>query len=284
MGIRFYCPACDKKINVKEHQAGLRGICPKCGAGVNIPRQSEPKRKGPSHEARQKALIPGIAPGAAGEQTLAVVLPKLGRLLAVTATPPPDPLAEFPHYQWYVVPQGSTEPFGPADATLLQQWMHEGRIGARSLVWRQDWPEWRKAGGVWSQLLLVEADPATTHVERRATAAAPRFPTLSVPTMPSAPAGSQIPARRAWSSPPPAAAVPASQAAGFGEPHGELYYPRRSNGMYLTAVVLLTLAVVVLSYVTWIVIDKVRNRTPTTPDAGEASERTTYRSPEFFHS
>ena len=39
MGIRFYCPN-GHKLNVKEFQAGRRGICPFCGAKIQIPTQS----------------------------------------------------------------------------------------------------------------------------------------------------------------------------------------------------------------------------------------------------
>jgi hypothetical protein len=262
MGIRFYCPACDKKINVKEHQAGLRGFCPKCGARVDIPRQSQPKRTGPPRSSLQTPLAPTEAPGAAGEQTLAVVLPKLGRLVAVTATPPTDPLAESPHFQWYVVPQGATEPFGPADAALLQQWIGEGRVGARSLVWRQDWPAWRKAGGVWSQLVLAEADAAPSQVELRAAAATPRFQSPNVPSMPAPPAASLFPQRNAWSASPPSPAVAPQPPVGFDGSGGELYYPRRSNGLYLVAVLLLTAAVVALGFVMFRVIDEQRQAPP----------------------
>jgi hypothetical protein len=39
MGIRFYCPN-GHKLNVKEFQAGRRGICPFCGTRILIPTQS----------------------------------------------------------------------------------------------------------------------------------------------------------------------------------------------------------------------------------------------------
>src|SRR3972149_2628167 len=39
MGIRFYCPN-GHKLNVKEFQAGRRGICPYCGAKFPIPTRS----------------------------------------------------------------------------------------------------------------------------------------------------------------------------------------------------------------------------------------------------
>ncbi|MDO4575065.1 MAG: DUF4339 domain-containing protein [Planctomycetia bacterium] len=39
MGIRFYCPN-GHKLNVKEFQAGQRGMCPRCGASMTIPLES----------------------------------------------------------------------------------------------------------------------------------------------------------------------------------------------------------------------------------------------------
>ena len=37
MGIRFLCPKCEKKLNVKVSQAGKRGICPRCKSRFRIP-------------------------------------------------------------------------------------------------------------------------------------------------------------------------------------------------------------------------------------------------------
>jgi hypothetical protein len=41
MGIRFYCPNCDHKLNVKSFLAGKRGVCPQCGGGLDIPLESQ---------------------------------------------------------------------------------------------------------------------------------------------------------------------------------------------------------------------------------------------------
>jgi hypothetical protein len=41
MGIRFFCQACDKRLNVKGFLAGKRGVCPHCGAKVDIPWESQ---------------------------------------------------------------------------------------------------------------------------------------------------------------------------------------------------------------------------------------------------
>jgi hypothetical protein len=268
MGIRFLCPACEKKIHVKDHQAGLRGFCPKCGARVDIPLHStleSKKRKGTD---LGKMRRPGVPPGAAGDQTLLSLLPPSGRLLSTTATPPVDPLGEFPNYQWYVVPQGATEPFGPADGRLIGQWMQEGRIAARSMVWRQDWPEWRKAGNVWSQLILTEPEPVS-HAEKRYLGAQPQFGTNLAPKS-SAPIPLSPGADRAGAAPrsPEAVFPPARSDA----PEEELYYPHRSTGAYVAWVVLLVTAVVGLGFVMFKVIDGLQHREPAPQEQPEAPE------------
>jgi len=47
MGIRFFCPK-GHKLNVKDFQAGRKGICPYCGARIQIPTESTrpPSKKG----------------------------------------------------------------------------------------------------------------------------------------------------------------------------------------------------------------------------------------------
>jgi hypothetical protein len=58
MGIRFYCPN-GHKLNVKEFQAGRRGICPYCGVSVQIPLEStRPSSKELRGEAGNEAMGP----------------------------------------------------------------------------------------------------------------------------------------------------------------------------------------------------------------------------------
>ncbi len=40
MGIRFICPECDNRLNVKSFLAGKKGFCPKCNARIEIPSES----------------------------------------------------------------------------------------------------------------------------------------------------------------------------------------------------------------------------------------------------
>jgi len=62
MGIRFYCPN-GHKLNVKEFQAGRKGICPFCGARIQIPMQSTR----PSVKGRQGGAARGGQDAKAGD-------------------------------------------------------------------------------------------------------------------------------------------------------------------------------------------------------------------------
>ena len=53
MGIRFFCPN-GHKLNVKEFQAGRRGICPFCGAKIQIPTHST-RPSSRSSQSRQRS-------------------------------------------------------------------------------------------------------------------------------------------------------------------------------------------------------------------------------------
>ncbi len=41
MGIRFLCPTCGHRLNVKTFLAGKRGVCPQCNHGLDIPWESQ---------------------------------------------------------------------------------------------------------------------------------------------------------------------------------------------------------------------------------------------------
>lgn len=199
MGIRFLCPSCRNKVHVKDRLAGLRGFCPTCGAKVDIPFHST--LPGKSNGARNAgaepngiAAAPRTAPSSGAldsavnrEMSISTILPRVGRLVAVHVNQPADPLAGAAGAVWYVVPPEGTEPFGPADSATLNLWLQQGRIVSRSLVWRQDWPEWRKAGTVWSQLALNDVDPQAQRQAERirgagAQHAGPQFTSPRVPS------------------------------------------------------------------------------------------------------
>jgi len=58
MGIRFYCPN-GHKLNVKDYQAGQKGICPHCGVKIQIPFYST---RPSSHEKETHLEDVGAAP------------------------------------------------------------------------------------------------------------------------------------------------------------------------------------------------------------------------------
>jgi hypothetical protein len=263
MGIRFLCPACQKRINVKEHQAGKRGFCPKCGAPVQIPLTSQipanPHRDDdssnrlasaaqgsqPQNVPPQTAAIPGgqHAPSAASPQAVtsqqAGGVP-VGRIVAV-AGPIVDPLVEVPGAVWYVSSEGHSQPFGPADSATMGQWLHEGRVGPASLVWRQDWPEWRKAATVWPQLAgpTVQSSPHMQAPPMPPAPSPPLSPTTGMSTAPHVSGASKPPA-------------PVSSAA----PSPGIYYQRRASNSYAITVVVLVLLVLVLAAVMYWVLTR----------------------------
>jgi hypothetical protein len=71
MGIRFFCPN-GHKLNVKEFQAGRRGICPFCGAKILIPTHST---RPASRRAKKKGAEPEEGEAPSGEEFEAVESP-----------------------------------------------------------------------------------------------------------------------------------------------------------------------------------------------------------------
>jgi hypothetical protein len=143
MGIRFYCPN-GHKLNVKDFQAGQKGICPFCGVKMQIPLESTR----PSSKSN---------PSEGDEDTEGLVVEPVEK--KTPPAPPPvkpkaasgDPLATAGDVAWYVRPSSGGQ-FGPANSDLMRSWLAEGRISADSLVWRAGWRDWQEAGRVFPQL------------------------------------------------------------------------------------------------------------------------------------
>jgi hypothetical protein len=84
---------------------------------------------------------------------------------------PVDPIDELPNAVWYVRPPAGGQ-YGPAKGEVFRKWMGEGRVTAESLVWREDWADWRSAGKVFSSLgasaaPAVEPTPVVSESPRR---------------------------------------------------------------------------------------------------------------------
>ena len=186
MGIRFACGQCGYVLNVKQHQAGKRGICPKCQARVDIPLEggveSPSSLRNPAPEMQITASTAAATTPTGGSvlaqspatthATAAVHEPAPQRPIpsATPASAPrlvapqlADPIAEAPNLRWYVLPPGAKDPYGPAVGDLFKSWIAEGRVSGDSMVWREDWgTDWKKAGDVLPQLQAIGAPKAAS--------------------------------------------------------------------------------------------------------------------------
>ena len=234
MGIRFHCPNCDKRLNVKAFLAGKRGICPYCDTGLDIPLESE-ETNGTATTTTKSVEVRTVArqgeadqespPAAASSTTLADT--------AVADAGPqqdqPDPIDEAPDAVWYVRPPSGGQ-FGPAKGDVMRKWLAEGRVSPEALVWREGWTDW------------LAAEPVFPCLQSRP---APPPPTSSSSTPPPAP-GKPAPK-------PTAVATPAAARTVAADPHldakveskpasaSKAYAKRRSNLPALIAVVALVI-------------------------------------------
>ncbi len=98
MGIRFYCPN-GHKLNVKDHQAGQKGICPHCGVKIQIPWHST---RPSSHEA-ETHMEGGIAEAPAPTTAMGP-LPTVVEPMAPTVTAAAMPTVAIPQQPMAAVP------------------------------------------------------------------------------------------------------------------------------------------------------------------------------------
>jgi len=182
MGIRFYCPN-GHKLNVKDFQAGRKGICPFCGTKMQIPlestRSSSRRRRSQGAESVSRAAS-GATVAEMGSPTVAATAPRPDQYPTTTddadssaaaEADSADPLAEAGDAVWYVRPTTGGQ-FGPANAHVMRTWLAEGRIAAETLVWREGWRDWQEADGVFPQLSpaptvpgleTILPEPVSTH-------------------------------------------------------------------------------------------------------------------------
>lgn len=184
MGVRFACPACKHRLNVKSELAGRRGRCPECGARFRVPVTDQDvaapletsdsgssgtvieNRTGAPGGKEKTGTEPGAAASAAPPET-GPPSPAAQGAARRGDVPPPDPFRAAPDASWYVRPQTGGQ-YGPADTKTMRQWLAEHRIGPHSLVWRDGWPAWRPAAEVFAELAQTEpqatAPTAVPHV------------------------------------------------------------------------------------------------------------------------
>lgn len=178
MGIRFFCPHCDRRLHVKDYFAGKKGICPHCDEKIIIPRESTIAKQDASGamDLEESPLeLPGeldseVVSASRSESVAGVenqsAMPTANRVEASgkplettqTATGTPDvssdeldPISAGPHLIWYVRPPSGGQ-YGPAEGDVMRQWVQEGRVTADSLVWQEGWDEWRSAVEIFPQI------------------------------------------------------------------------------------------------------------------------------------
>ncbi|MCC7084982.1 MAG: DUF4339 domain-containing protein [Pirellulales bacterium] len=192
MGIKFRCPN-GHKMNVKSFLAGKKGICPKCGVGVEVPLASEGEALLSSSPAAaskvassateaisaEDAEVPslGAIVGAEIENAISAVEVgnSNGKVAGRSTATMPSVIAQEPLAIWYACTQLGDR-YGPVSGEVLNEWLGQGRVAAGSLVWREGWPEWRKASVVFPNLnpatALADLFPGST----------PTAPVVTTPT------------------------------------------------------------------------------------------------------
>lgn len=257
MGIKFACPHCGTALNVKNELAGKRGRCPQCQQKIEIPKEDSPSSGAVDVAAAQTAGAATTGPAVA-EAAPAGDAVSQSAATSVSAPAASDAISEAPKLQWYVMPPGAASQYGPAVGEEFRNWIKEGRVTADTLVWRQDWPEWKLAGAVFPELQAQAAGQAPVAV------AAPTG--YAIPTAAGALPTASGPLPMGVAAYPAAgdAAVPWNPAAGGFPPVGgapttsvrRTQYRKRSNTGPMIVIGVLVLAMIPLSYFVWKVVSQ----------------------------
>ncbi len=101
MGIRFYCPN-GHKLNVKDYQAGQKGLCPHCGVKIQIPYHST---RPSSHEAEMQIQGVEAEPGVPTVST--APLPTVVEPASPTLPAAPAPTVAMPQQPIVAIPVAS---------------------------------------------------------------------------------------------------------------------------------------------------------------------------------
>jgi hypothetical protein len=143
MGIRFFCPN-GHKLNVKEFQAGRKGICPFCGAKIQIPTEST---RPSSRDEPQPPGQPGSAPAAnrpsgetsdddspSGAVSMAVSAPA-SQAAPPAAAPGPAPIVSAPLGPGPAFSSGPAESAPPVGNAAAPPPMTDPFTEAGEVVW-----------------------------------------------------------------------------------------------------------------------------------------------------
>lgn len=239
MGIRFHCPNCDKKLNVKAFLAGKRGICPYCDSGLDIPLESEiPNGKAATTQSVEVRTVARQAEGSSepsiNHSSLADTA--VADEIVADRRESVDPIEEAPDAVWYVRPPSGGQ-FGPAKGDVMRKWLAEGRVSPEALVWREGWEDWLTAAPVFPSLQASSSSssappPPPAASETPEPAAAPK--PVASPTAVATPAPRTV------------AADPELGAATETKSTSQAYAKRRSNLPALIAVVALVIVSIML--------------------------------------
>jgi len=298
MGIKFNCPACGRPLNVKSELAGKRGRCPKCQAKIDIPAEGAdsdtaaatgltggagagpPGAAAPAASSAAAPSGPGVSSPVGGEDRGRaagfVAVEEQTKTWTGPPAPAADPISEAPTLQWYAMPPGATNQYGPVTGEEFRVWLKEGRVPADALVWRQDWPDWKRAAAVFPQLATPAGAPGAPCMPT----AAPGMPALGPPVAQPAfplpgPAPGMLPAGQT-SAPlddafPVMPTEPPKVTRGATS-RGRGYRPR-SNTRPIIAIVVLLLALIPLTFFVWkVVTDQVSPAPPRATSAGSTPE------------
>ena len=201
MGIRFYCPnghklnvkmflagkkgicpECNISVDIPLTSTRVSGkdsaptaedaTAPSQPADANVP-MAQPVVAG--------AQVPMAQPVGAGAEPTAVatgpttpagsgvaapVSPPQGTLVSAVARPATpqtvmkDFIAEAPEAVWYVRPESGGQ-YGPAKGDTMRQWLEQGRVASDSLVWREDWTDWKPAAETFSKFSPASTPPSS---------------------------------------------------------------------------------------------------------------------------
>jgi uncharacterized protein YlaI len=160
MGIRFYCPDCGRRLNIKAFLAGKRGICPHCDSRVQIPLESQLPADAPKIRPTSDGAptIPIASATATATARSAIPVIQQPATLPTSNSALSDPITESPDSVWYVRPSAGGQ-YGPARGDVMRRWLTEGRVSADSMVWREGWEDWKLAGPIFPSL---DAVPSST--------------------------------------------------------------------------------------------------------------------------
>lgn len=157
MGIKFNCPN-GHRMNVKSFLAGKKGKCPKCGVAVDVPMQSVEAdvaetmiAPAQEEEGPPEYIDSGDDADVDLDDNVVAMERAAAKAAARSASRMPKPIADDPMAYWYTCNQ-SGDRYGPVTGEALNRWLDEGRVAPESLVWREGWPQWRKADGVFPTL------------------------------------------------------------------------------------------------------------------------------------